>query len=88
MEIVKVRRVGTSNVVTVPHIFEEFGFAPGAYVQVERQPNGDLMLRRYASQRDAVRAIAAKVVVEDHRDLEFLAAYDRGDDTSHKQRGA
>lgn len=85
MEVVKVRRVGTSNVVTVPRVFEQFGYTPGTLVVVGQLPNGDLVLHRVDSAREAVRAIAAQVVAEDRQDLDFLAAYDRGDESAHEQ---
>ena len=42
MNVVKVRRVGNSNVISIPREFEAKGYAPGSSVLVEELPDGDL----------------------------------------------
>lgn len=88
MQIVKTRRVGTSDVITIPREFTQNGYATGTFVAIDQLPNGDLILRRVDSVREAVRAVAAEVVTEDREDLDYLAAYDRGDEAAPKQSRA
>ena len=40
MKIVKVRRVGNSNVVSLPHDLEASGYTPGTPVLIEELPGG------------------------------------------------
>src|ERR1700733_1719757 len=42
MKVVKVRRVGNSNVISIPREFEARGYAPGSSVLVEGLPGGAL----------------------------------------------
>ncbi len=44
MKIVKVRRVGNSNVVSIPREFEASGYTPGSSVLVEELPGGGLRI--------------------------------------------
>ena len=44
MQMVKVRRVGNSNVISLPREFEEHGFTPGTTVIVEALPTGELRI--------------------------------------------
>ena len=41
MKVVKVRRVGNSNVISIPKELEPQGYVPGASVLVEELPGGD-----------------------------------------------
>lgn len=79
MQIVKVRRVGNSNVVTLPKSVESAGFAAGASVVVEALPSGEVMLVPEALLRERIRAIGRRVIAEDQEALEILAAHDRGE---------
>lgn len=80
MEIVKVRRVGTSNVVSLPRAFERLGYQPGTFVVLDALPNGDIILRRVDSVRKAVEAITPRVIEENQEALDILTAYDRGEE--------
>jgi antitoxin component of MazEF toxin-antitoxin module len=44
MRMVKVRRVGNSNVVSIPREYEASGYTPGTSVLVEELPGGELRL--------------------------------------------
>jgi antitoxin component of MazEF toxin-antitoxin module len=77
MELVKIRRVGNSSVVTLPRAVTGHGFDVGTYVLIEER-DGEIVLRR-ATVTEAVRNIAREVVEEDQEALEYLAAYDRGE---------
>jgi antitoxin component of MazEF toxin-antitoxin module len=77
VELVKIRRVGNSNVVTLPRAFAARGFDVGTYVLLEER-DGELILRR-ATVTEAVREVAREVVQEDQEALDYLAAYDRGE---------
>ena len=78
MHVVKVRRVGNSNVVTLPKSLELAGFAAGASVVVEPLPSGEVMLVPEAQLRERVRAIGRKVIAEHREALALLEAYDQG----------
>lgn len=78
MQIVKVRRVGNSNVVTLPKSVEAAGFAAGASVVVESLPSGEIMLVPERLLRERIRAIGRQVIAEDQEAFELLAAHDRG----------
>lgn len=83
MKIVKVRRVGNSNVVSIPREFEASGYVPGSSVLVEELPGGELRILPTDRLRDRVREIAARVVSEHPEAMEILADYDPDD---HKTR--
>lgn len=77
MVLLKVRRVGNSNVVTLPRALAERGFDAGTYVVLDER-DGELILRP-VSLTEAVREAAREVVAEDREALDSLAAYDRGE---------
>jgi antitoxin component of MazEF toxin-antitoxin module len=76
MKIVKVRRVGNSNVVSIPREFEASGYAPGVSVLVEELADGELRILPTDKVRDRVRQIAARTVAEHSEALDILASYD------------
>jgi antitoxin component of MazEF toxin-antitoxin module len=80
MKIVKVRRVGNSNVVSIPREFEASGYLPGSSVLVEELPGGELRILPTDRLRDRVREIAVRVVSEHPEAMEILANYDPDDD--------
>jgi antitoxin component of MazEF toxin-antitoxin module len=79
MRIVKVRRVGNSNVVTLPKSVESAGFAAGASVVIEALPSGEVMLVPESLLRERIRAIDRKVIAEDREALDLQEVYDRGE---------
>ena len=57
MKIVKVRRVGNSNVVSIPRELETRGFAPGTPVLIEELESGELRIMPTEQVRDRIRDI-------------------------------
>ncbi len=79
MKIVKVRRVGNSNVVSIPREFEASGYAPGSSVLVEDLGDGELRILPTDQVRERVRQIAARVVSEHPEAMDILANHDPND---------
>ncbi len=75
MRIVKVRRVGNSNVVSIPREFEAGGYVPGASVLVEELPDGGLRILPSEMVRRQIRDIGRRVVSEHEEALQILAEY-------------
>ena len=76
MRIVKVRRVGNSNVVSIPREFEAHGFAPGTSVLVEELPGGELRIVPTEKLREQIRGIGQRLVNERAEALQILAEHD------------
>jgi len=79
VKIVKVRRVGNSNVVSIPREFEASGYTPGASVLVEDLGDGELRILPTDRVRERVRQIATRVVDERPEAMEILAHHDPDD---------
>ena len=81
MQMVKVRRVGNSNVISLPRAFEEQGFTPGATVIIEALPTGELriaaatVVRRLTPER-------ARQLADKHQVLLDRLAEDDGEELS------
>ena len=60
MKVVKVRRVGNSNVISIPREFEAHGYAPGSSVLVEELPGGDLRIMSTEKVRERIRGIGGR----------------------------
>lgn len=84
MKVVKVRRVGNSNVVSIPREFEARGYAAGTSVLVEELEGGELRIMPTEQVRDRIRGIGRRVVAEHAEALQILAEHDP-DDQSAKQ---
>ncbi len=82
MKIVKVRRVGNSNVVSIPREFEASGYTPGASVLVEELADGGLRILPTERVRERVRQVATRVVSEHPEALEILATHSPDDERS------
>lgn len=82
MKIMKVRRVGNSNVVTLPRELEASGYVPGTSVLVEELADGELRILPAETVRERVRQIAARAVSERSEALEILANHDADLDAS------
>ena len=78
MDIVKVRRVGNSNVVTLPRSFEDYGYRAGTEVAIEQLDDGELRILPASKLQDLVRAAGRRVVKEDREALQILADHDAG----------
>ena len=74
--VVKIRRVGNSNVISLPREFEAQGFTPGTTVLIETLPSGELRISPAETVRRITRARANQLVAENREALELLAAQD------------
>jgi antitoxin component of MazEF toxin-antitoxin module len=77
MKILKVRRLGDSNIVVIPREFERLGYTPGDRVVVEALPTGEILIRPADQLRATMDRLAARVVAADKEALDILAAHDR-----------
>jgi antitoxin component of MazEF toxin-antitoxin module len=76
MKVVKVRRVGNSNVISIPREFEAQGYAPGSSVLVEELPGGELRVMSTEKVHERIRDIGERVVAERSQALQILADHD------------
>ncbi len=83
MKIVKIRRVGNSNVITLPREFEALGFTPGTEVAIDYTADGGLHILPINKVKQNFDDIVRRVVAEDREALDMLAAYDRGELRGH-----
>lgn len=81
MEIVKIRKVGNSNVLSVPRSLARAGYEAGQPVLIEQLANGDLLVRRVESHRQFIRETMRSVAKKHRRSLDMLAAHDCGEQT-------
>jgi antitoxin component of MazEF toxin-antitoxin module len=79
MKTVKVRRVGNSNVVSLPKGLESLGFAEGQAVAVVPTKTGEIVLIPAERFDQYIDTIGRKVVAENREALDLLAAHDRGE---------
>jgi antitoxin component of MazEF toxin-antitoxin module len=75
MNLVKVRKVGNSAVVTLPHSMAE-KLPAGTRVLIHELDNGDLLIQRPESFEGAIRESGRKVVAKHAQLLDRLANYD------------
>ena len=73
MEVVKVRKVGNSNVITLPRALQQFGFTDGAQIVVEAMPDGEVRLIPVNNLRKIIRASGRKVARQHRAALDILA---------------
>jgi antitoxin component of MazEF toxin-antitoxin module len=76
MKVVKIRRVGNSNVISIPREFEARGYAPGASVLVEELPGGELRIMSTEKVREHIRHVGQRVVADHAEALQILADHD------------
>ncbi len=76
MKIMEIRRVGDSNVISLPRELESLGYVPGTMVMVEELEKGELRLVPTARRRKLTRERAEKLALENQELLEFLAEHD------------
>ncbi len=76
MKIVKVRRVGNSNVVSIPRELEALGYVPGSSVLVEELEDGGLRLMPTDQVRERIRDVGRRVVADHPEALKLLAEHD------------
>jgi len=84
MKVVKIRRVGNSNVVSIPREFEARGYAPGTSVLVEELEGGELRIMPTEQVRDRIRSIGKRVVDEHAEGLQILAEHDPDDESAKR----
>lgn len=77
MKVVKVRRVGNSNVVSIPSQLEGMGFTAQAEVLITALPSGELRVLPVANVRSLIREYGRRVIAEDRRALQILEDHDR-----------
>jgi antitoxin component of MazEF toxin-antitoxin module len=82
VRIVKIRRVGNSNVVSIPRELEKSGYTPGTSVLVEELADGELRIIPTDRVRERIRDVGRRVVAEHPEALEILANDDPDADTS------
>jgi antitoxin component of MazEF toxin-antitoxin module len=82
MKIVKVRRVGNSNVVSIPREFEASGYTPGSSVLVEELADGELRILPTDRVRERVRQVADRLVSGHTEAMDILANHDPDADDS------
>jgi antitoxin component of MazEF toxin-antitoxin module len=75
MKIVKIRRVGNSNVVSIPRELESHGYAPGTSVLVEELAEGELRILPTEQLRERIRTIGERMVAEHPEALKILAEH-------------
>ena len=73
------RRVGHSNVISLPRQFEAAGFTPGTAVVVEQIEGGALWITPVEVVRAQRHALAQRAIATNQPTLDMLAAYDRGE---------
>lgn len=76
VKIVKIRRVGNSNVVSIPRELEAHGYAPGTSVLVAELDGGELRIIPTEQLRDQIRGVGKRVVAEHSEALTILAEHD------------
>jgi antitoxin component of MazEF toxin-antitoxin module len=79
MQVVKIRRVGSSNVLTLPRELEAAGFVAGTSLIVDQTPSGALVLFPESQFSQHVQQIGQRVIEEHREALDLLAAADRGE---------
>ena len=79
MRVLRVRRIGNSNMVSIPKELEASGYTPGTEVLLEEMPDGALRLVRTEAVSALIRDIGRQVIAEDREALEILATHDRND---------
>ena len=84
MKVVKVRRVGNSNVVSIPREFEARGYAVGTSVLVEEVEGGELRIMPTEQVRDRIRGIGKRAVAEHAEALQILAEHDPDDHSAQR----
>jgi antitoxin component of MazEF toxin-antitoxin module len=75
MKVVKVRRVGNSNVVSIPRELESCGCAQGTSVLIEDLESGELRIMP-AEVRAGIRDVGRRVIRERAEALRILADHD------------
>jgi len=76
VKVNRVRRVGNSNVVSLPRELDGAGFAIGAQVVIQQLPSGEVRLLPADRVRQMVRDYGRRAVAENCTALQILADHD------------
>jgi len=76
---VKIRRVGNSNVISLPRSLERHGFTEGAAVTVVPLRSGQVLLVPAEKLDDFIDELGQRVLDQNRDAIDKLAAYDRGE---------
>jgi antitoxin component of MazEF toxin-antitoxin module len=76
MKVNRVRRVGNSNVVSLPRELDAAGFAVGTQVVIQQLPSGEVRLLPADRLREIVRDYGRQVVADNRAALQILADHD------------
>jgi len=76
MKMIKVRRIGNSNMVALPKEWATSGFGPGAYVLVERDQAGEIRILRAHDMTARIDALADEMIEKHAEALHILAEHD------------
>jgi antitoxin component of MazEF toxin-antitoxin module len=76
MWVHRVRRVGNSNVISLPRELDAAGFAIGAQVLIKQLPSGEVRLLPVDRVRTIVREGGRRVIAENRDALQILAERD------------
>ncbi len=77
MDVVKIRRVGNSNVISLPRGLERLGYTSGTSVVVDELESGELRVVPASKVRELMRETGRRVVAENREALEILERHDR-----------
>ncbi|MFZ1154412.1 MAG: hypothetical protein WAN93_05850 [Solirubrobacteraceae bacterium] len=70
------RRVGNSNVISIPREFEAQGYMPGSSVLVEELPGGELRIMSTEKVSERIRSVGERVIADHGEALQILADHD------------
>ncbi len=76
MKTVKIRKVGNSNVVSIPRELESRGYTAGTEVLIEELASGELRIIPAPRLRELIREVGRQVIAEDQEALRILAEHD------------
>jgi len=77
MHVNRVRRVGNSNVISLPRELEAAGFAVGAQVVIQQLPGGEVRLTPADRVREMVSDRGHRVLAANREALRILADHDQ-----------
>ncbi|MGH2449461.1 MAG: hypothetical protein ACRDFS_12780 [Chloroflexota bacterium] len=76
MKMLKIRRVGNSNMVALPKDWEDDGWVPGAYVFLGRDEAGEIRMLRAGDVAAQFDALADEMIEKHVEALRILAEHD------------
>jgi antitoxin component of MazEF toxin-antitoxin module len=77
MRVNRVRRVGNSNVISLPRELEAHGFAVGAQVVIQQLPSGEVRLTPADRVRQIVSDHGRRVLAGNREALQIIADHDQ-----------